>query len=397
MAVPGTARGPLRPCYDAVIIGGGLQGMALAYELARTGMRDVCVVEASYPGAGASGRNGELIRSAFSSPEWATLFEISLRKWHTLSAELDVNVLFTPAGYLVLASTEADFRRCRLAAERHRQLGIRTDLLDARSVCQAVPALNPDRVAGGLFQRDGGFAHHDAVVWGYVRAAARQGVEVHPFTTVTGIRVEGGRVTGVETTRGTISTPMVIDAAGGQAREVAALAGVALPTRTLRLEAFVTEALRPFLRPGVALLSFLGYCHQTTRGEFVGGTEQRIMEPEDSLRTTLVGLRDACQKFVDAFPLLAGVRLIRQWAGVVDLTPDLAPVLGPAPEVEGFWLDCGWIYGFMGAPGAALLLAQAIVDGRMPAPLAPFTVERLYTGRLIEEASLVVAPPESAA
>ncbi len=397
MAVPGAARGALRTSYDAVIIGGGLQGVALAYELARRGMRDVCVLEASYPGAGASGRNGEMIRSAFASLEWATLFEISLRKWHDLSAELDFNVLFTPAGYLVVASSEADVGRCRLAAGRHRELGIRTELLDERSVRDAAPALNPAIVVGGLFQQDGGFAHHDAVIWGYVQAAARHGVEVHPFTTATAIHVEGGRVTGVETTRGAISTPIVVDAAGGRAREVAALAGVAIPTQTLRLEALVTESLRPFLRPGVALLSFLGYCHQTTRGEFVGGTEQQVMPPQDSMRGTLNGIRDASQKFVQAFPVLAGVRLIRHWAGINDLTPDLAPVLGPAPEVEGFWLDCGWIYGFMGAPGAAMLLAEAIVEGRTPEAMAPFALERLYEGRLIEESSLVVALPVPAA
>lgn len=396
MAVPGAARGGLRRTYDAVIIGGGLQGLALAYELARRGVRDVCVLEASYPGAGASGRNGEMIRSAFSSTEWGTLFDISLRKWHRLSAELDFNVLFTPAGYLVLASNEADLDRCRLAAGRHRELGIRTELLDTRSIREAVPALNPALAAGGLFQGDGGFAHHDAVVWGYLRAAARHGVEVHPFTTATGIRVASARVTGVDTTRGMISTPIVVNAAGGRARDVAGLAGVAIPTRTLRLEAFVTESLRPFLGPAVALLSFLGYCHQTTHGEFVGGTEQRVMPPQDSMRTTLRAVRDACQKFVQAFPLLAGVRLIRHWAGIVDLTPDLAPVLGRAPSVEGFWLDCGWIYGFMGAPGAAMLLAEAIVDGRIPAPIAPFALERLYEGRLIQEASLVVATEERA-
>ncbi len=394
MPLPGVARGALRASYDAVIVGGGVQGLALAYELARRGLRDVCVLDASYPGAGASGRNGEMIRSAFSSPEWVTFFDLSLRKWHGLSAELDFNVLFTPAGYLVLASDASAFDRCRLAAERQRELGIRTELLDARSVRRAVPALNPDLVAGGLFQRDGGFAHHDAVVWGYLRAAARLGVEVHPYVTATGIRVGSGRVTGVDTTRGAISTPIVVDAAGGRARDVAGLAGVAIPTRTLRLEALVTESMRPFLGPGVALLSLLGYCHQTTRGEFVGGTEQQAMPPRDSLRTSLRAVRDASQKFVAAFPLLAGVRVIRHWAGIVDVTADLAPVLGRAPDVEGFWLDCGWIYGFMGAPAAGLLLAEAIVDGRTPPPIAPFALERFSEGRLIQEASLVVATEE---
>ena len=223
-----------------------------------------------------------------------------------------------------------------------------------------------------------------------MQAAARLGVGVHAGTAVTGIRVAGGRVAGVETTAGPIATRLVVDAAGGRAREVAALAGVAIPSSTQRLEALVTESVRPFLRPGVALLDLLGYCHQTTRGEFVGGTELRGVTPPDSMRTTLAGLRDAAVKFTTAFPLLHAVRVIRQWAGIVDVTPDFAPVLGPVADVEGLWLDCGWTYGFMGAPGAAVLLAEAMTSGRLPPALAPFDLGRFASGRLIAEGSLVV-------
>lgn len=394
MSVPGVHPGPLRAAYDVVIVGGGIQGLALGYELARRGIREVCVLEASYPGAGASGRNGELIRSAFASPEWIGLFDLSLRKWQGLSAELGANTLFTRAGYLVLASDDAQADLCRRSAGLHRRLGVRTQLLDAAAVREVAPSLEPALVRGGLYQPDGGFAHHDSSVWAYVRAAARAGVEVHAATTVTGIILEGSRIAAVETNRGRIATRLVVDAAGGRARDVASLAGVLLPTVTQRWEALVTESIRPFLRPGVALVELLGYCHQTTRGEFVGGTEIRGAIPRDGMRTTLEGLRDAAQKFVRAFPLLAGVRVLRQWAGIVDVSPDFAPILGPAAEVEGLWLDCGWAYGFMGAPGAAMLLAESIAEGRTPALLAPFAVERLAEGRLIAEASLVVAPTE---
>lgn len=390
MSVPGIARGPLRTAYDAVVIGAGIQGVALAWELARRGLRDICVLEASYPGAGASGRNGELIRSAFASREWSTLFDLSLRKWHGLAAELDGSTLFTPAGYLVIASTEAQLDLCRRSADRHRELGIRTALVDEADVHRLVPALADGFAAGGVHQPDGGFAHHDATVWAYVRAAARLGVEVHAGTTVGGIRLEGGRIAGVETTRGPVSTRMVVDAAGGRAREVASLAGVVVPTTTQRLEALVTESVRPFLRPGVALLDLLGYGHQTTRGEFVGGTERHGIVAPDSMRTTFAGLRDAATKFTRAFPLLGGIRLIRQWAGIVDVSPDLAPILGPAPGVAGLWLDCGWVYGFMGAPGAAVLLAEAMTTDRVPEALAPFAMARFGLGRPIVEESLVV-------
>ncbi|MEI7742352.1 MAG: FAD-dependent oxidoreductase [Chloroflexota bacterium] len=390
MTMPGLARGPLPATAPAVIVGGGITGVALGYELARRGMRNVCVLDAAYPGAGASGRNGELVRSAFASREWATLFDISLRKWLHLSDELDTNVMFTRAGYLVLASTDEQMALCRRSVARHAELGIGTELLDEAGVRRRVPALAHGYAQGGFFQRDGGFAHHDAVVWGYVAAAARLGVAIHAGVTATGITVDAGRVTGVTTSAGPIATPVVVDAAGGRAREVAALAGVEIPTTTQRLEALVTESMPPFLRPGVALLAALGYAHQTTRGEFVGGTEIHGVQPPDTMRTSLAGLADAATKFTAAFPLLRSVRVIRQWAGIVDVSPDFAPLLGPAPAVEGLWLDCGWVYGFMAGPGAALLLAEAVTTGRVPAALAPFTVERFARGEPIVEASLVV-------
>jgi len=397
MPVAGATRGALRSAYDVVIVGGGVQGLALAFELARRGVRDVCVLDADYPGSGASGRNGEMIRSAFSSVEWATFFDISLRRWHALSDALDFNVLFTPAGYLVLASTEEQLERGRRAAARHRELGIPTRLVSEQEVRELAPALNPDLIRGGVFQPDAGFAHHDAVVWGYARAAARLGVELHPFTTVTAIDAAGGRVSGVQTSRGAISTRLVVVAAGGRSRDVAAMAGVDVPTATQRLEAIVTESLRPFLRPAMALVHQLGYGHQTTRGEFVGGTEQRAMPAADNISCSLFSLRDACQKFVHAFPVLAGARVVRHWAGLIEMAADLAPVLGPVPEVEGLWLDCGWVYGFAGAPAAGLLMAEAIDTGTVPRAMAPFSLERLREGRLIAEDSLVVVPESEAA
>ena len=169
------------------------------------------------------------------------------------------------------------------------------------------------------------------------------------------------------------------------------MAGVPVPTSPLRLEAFVTESLRPFLGPSIALLHFRGYAHQTTRGELVAGTEQAVMEPSQSLGSTLGFIRDAAQKFVRVMPRLAGVRVIRQWAGVVDVSPDLAPVLGPVEELEGFFLDCGWVYGFMGAPAAGKLLALAIASGKLPDVVAPFQLRRFREGRPIVESSLVVA------
>jgi sarcosine oxidase subunit beta len=387
---------PLRDRYDVVIVGGGLQGIALGYELAKLGVSDVAVLDASWPGSGASGRNGEMIRSAFASEEWCRLFDHSLKKWHTLSAELDFNTLFTPAGYAVLASDEHQAESLRAQLPRHRALGLESEWLDASAARELVPAAAPELMIGALWQEPGGFAHHDAVLWGYARAAARAGVEIHAFSPVDRVVVRGGRVEGVTVRGRTVSAPVVVDAAGGFAHEVAAMAGVSLPTQRMLLEILVTESVQPFVRPAVASLTLLGYCHQTSRGEFVGGTEFKAHNPADAPVVTLEGLRDMASKWVRLFPQLAGVRVTRHWSGLVDHTPDLAPVLGPAPEVEGFVLDCGWMYGFVGAPGTAELLARSIVDRRMHPILEPFGVQRLHDGRLIQEGATVV-PTEDVA
>jgi sarcosine oxidase subunit beta len=374
-----------------VIVGAGVQGLALAYELGRRGIGRVAVVDAAYPGAGASGRNGELIRSAFASVEWTAFFHESLKRWHTLSAELDFNVLFTPAGYLVLASTPEAVNAYAGYVALQRRLGLKTELLQAEAALRRAPALAPELVLGAMFQPDAGFAHHDAVVWAYAQAAARLGVEIHPYTEVLAIDVACGAVAGVRTSRGAVTTRLVVDAAGGMAADVARLAGVELPLTTYALEALVTEPLTPFMRPGLSCPALLAYCHQTTRGEFVAGAEPNVPRVSGSIKATYAGARDMARKFVRLFPALAGVKVMRHWAGLVSQAADAAPVLGRVPELNGLILDCGWVYGFMGAPAAGALLAEAIAGDAVPALLAPFGLERLRTGALIREGSLVVS------
>lgn len=391
MALPGVTSGPLPRTADVVIIGAGVQGLATAYELARLGVGDVVVLDRSWPGGGASGRNGELIRSAFSSAEWRGLFDLSLRRWRELSAELDVNLLFSPSGYLVLAGTDAQWEACVRDQAGHRAAGLRCDLLDERDVTQLLPHINRRHVRGGILQQDGGFAHHDAVVWAYLRSAARLGVKIYSDVEVTGIEIADGRVRGVATDRGRIAAPQVVNAAGGNAVKVNRMANVELALVEARLEMIVTEPLAPFLPVAVAVLDMLGYGHQTVRGEFVGGTELRTVDETTSLNATWALLRDMSTKWTALFPLLAGARLLRHWAGTVSMTKDLAPVIGPVAGTEGFIVSEGWVYGFMGAPAAGLLLAEQIVTGRTPALLAPFSSQRLVDGRLITETSLVVA------
>ncbi|WP_148573287.1 NAD(P)/FAD-dependent oxidoreductase [Nocardioides caldifontis] len=395
MTLPGVTAGPPASSYDVVIVGAGVQGLATAYELARRGVTNVAVVDRSWPGGGASGRNGEMIRSAFSSREWTQLFELSLKRFAELSAELDFNILFSPSGYLVLASTEEEVAGQDAIAAAQAAYGVETEVLGAAQVRKLVPHLNPDLALGGILQRKGGFAHHDAVVWGYLRAAARAGVSVFSGIDVLGVTTAGGRVTGVRTSAGDIAADVVVNAAGTTSDDLNQTVGVELPLIKARLEMIVTEPVKPFLSCALASPHMLGYCHQTARGEFVGGTERPGADETDSLNTTYHMLRDTATKWVKLFPSLAGVRILRSWAGTVSQTPDFAPVLGEAPGVPGYWLSVGWIYGFMGAPGAAQLLAEAITTGRVPDTMAPFGAQRLLDGRLIEENTLVVISEEA--
>lgn len=391
MSLPGVSRDEIRAGYETIIIGAGVQGLAIAFELAKRGHTDVLVLERSWPGSGASGRNGELLRSAFASPEWCGLFELARQKWLTLSQELDTNVLFNRTGYAVVASTEEQWERCGVDWSFQQTLGMRTELLDADAARELIPAAHPELVRGAVLQHDAGFAHHDIVVAGYLENAARLGVQVVVGETVVGLLRDGDAVVGVQTASGrSVRATTVINAAGAQSLEVNALARLAMPLIAARLEMIVTQPVRPFLTPGMAALELTGYCHQTGRGEFVGGTELHRIDETTSLNGTWVVLQDIATKFVRLFPHLAGVRLLRHWAGTVSQTPDLAPVLGPVPEIPGYLLSIGWVYGFMGAPAAGELLAEYIVSGRTDPRMSDFSIERTRTGRWIREGSLVV-------
>lgn len=400
MALPGVSSESMRSGYDTIIIGAGVQGVAIAYELAKRGHANVLVIDKSWPGGGASGRNGELIRSAFASPEWCGLFELARQKWLGLSRELGMNVLFNRTGYAVLASTDEQWQQCQIDHAYQYSQGIETDLMDERAARKLLPAANPELIRGAVLQRDAGFAHHDSVVAAYLENAARLGVQFVVGETVTEILRRGDTVIGIKTAGGArVTATHVVNATGGNAPEVNALAGIVeSPLVPARLEMLVTQPVKPFLTPGVAALELLGYCHQTGRGEFVGGTELPRVDETTSLNGTWTVLQDMAVKFVRLFPLLSGVRLLRHWAGTVSQTPDLAPVLGPVPERPGYVVSVGWVYGFMGAPAAAQLLAHYIVTGDVDPRMAPFGIERTRTGRWIREGSLVVdSDMESAA
>ena len=380
----------MRKNYDVVIIGGGIQGLSLAYYLARDGSQRIAVFEKSYLGSGASGRNGEMIRSAFGTREWIGLWDKSLHLWENLAAELGFNVMFTRHGYLVLANNPEEFEGLKQNHKTQQALGLQTELLNAGDVIRLIPALNPDMVAGGLLQTNAGFARHDAAIWGYARAARRLKVDIFPFTEVTDIGVQSGRVQAVKISGGDVETRLVVNAAGAHERRILQMVGLELPTEVHRVEIMVTEPLKPFLPTAVSSPGLLCYMHQSARGEFIGGAEQDDFVPSTSMRNSLGTTYAIASKYVRLYPRLAGVRLMRQWSGLTSQVPDHAPVLGPVPEIEGFVLSVAWSgYGFMGGPGGGKALSEYILSGVLPPEIQPFNVRRLETGELIHEPAII--------
>ena len=380
----------MRKNYDVVIIGGGIQGLALAYYLARGSSQRVALFEKSYLGSGASGRNGEMIRSAFGSREWIGLWDKSLQLWENLAAELGFNVMFTRHGYLLLAMNNEEFESLKQNLKTQHEFGLATVILEAEDVWRLIPAMNPDKVAGGLLQTNGGFARHDAAIWAYARAARRLKVDIFPFTEVTDIVVESDRVHAVKTSRGDVETRTVINAAGAHDQKIAQMAGLELPTNAQRVEIMVTEPLKPFLKQGVSAPAMLGYMHQSARGEFIGGASEDDFVPSDSMKNSLGTTCAIANKFVRLFPRLAGVCMMRQWTGLTSTTPDHAPIIGPVPDIEGFLLSVGWAgYGFMGGPGGGKALSEYIISGRVPPEIRPFNLERFKTGQLVNEPSII--------
>ncbi len=380
----------LKSSYDVVIVGGGVHGLAIAYELAKRGVRDVAVLEKAYIGAGGSGRNTAIIRSNYRTPEGVTFYDESVRIYEGLSVELGFNVLFSQHGHLTLAHTESDVAGLRVRAEVNQLLGVDSVVIDRDEIRKVAPALDlSDRprypIHAALFHPPGGVIRHDAVVWGYARRAHEMGVHIHQGIEVTGIDLADGRIAGVRTSQGPIRTATVVNATAGWASTIAAMAGVRLPIVTHPLQALVTEPLKPFLDPVLVSATLHVYISQTDRGELVIGAE---IDPYASYshRSTLGFMETSAAHVLELLPCVAGVRVLRQWAGICDMTPDFSPIIGVVPSVPGFILDVGWgTYGFKAGPVAGRRVAELIATGRTPAVLAPFSIERFATGSLIGE------------
>lgn len=380
----------LQASYDVVIIGGGVHGLATAYYLARNhGITNVAVIEKSYIGSGSSGRNTAIVRSNYLTPEGSAFYDRSVKLYERLADDLNFNVMFEQRGHMTLAHNDSSLRTMRWRAEVNKLAGIDSDVIGTHDIKQLAPAIDvSDRprypILGALWHPPGGIVRHDAVVWGYARAADSLGVHIHQQTEVTAIDLAGGRVTGVVTTRGRISTPVVVNCTAGWSTLVSNLAGVRLPITTRPLQAAVTEPVQPILNPVVVSGSLHVYLSQTARGEFVFGAS---VDPFSaySTRGSLEFAEGLAGHVLELMPALSHVRMVRQWSGLCDMTPDFGPIIGITP-VAGFYVDVGWgTYGFKAAPVAGEQTAQLLATGVVPELIAPFSLDRFARGDLTAE------------
>jgi sarcosine oxidase subunit beta len=383
-------RHALKDRYDVVIIGAGVHGLATAYYLARSGVTDVAVVDQGYVGGGNSGRNTAIIRANYRTADGIPFYDESLKLYEGLSQELGFNVLFSQEGHLTLGHTDAAMKGLRERAATNALLGVESRIVGRPELARLVPDLDlSDRprypILGALYHPPGGIIRHDAVVWGYARGADRRGVQIHPHTRVTGIQVAGGQVEGVQTDQGTLRTGTVVNATAGWCSTIARMVGIDLPITTHPLQACVTERLKPFLDKVIVSSNLHVYVSQSDRGEIVLGEE---INPYTSYsnRSTLRFLENVAAHTLELFPCLHNVRILRQWAGICDMTPDYSPIMGLVPQVRGFLLDVGWgTYGFKAGPVSGEAMARCIADGRAPEIIEAFGLGRFGAGELVGE------------
>jgi sarcosine oxidase subunit beta len=383
-------RGELRPRYDVVIVGGGSHGLATAYYLAKNhGIENVAVLEKSYIGSGAAGRNTTIVRSNYRTPEGAAFYRESVKLYEKLGADLDFNLLFSQQGHLTLAHSDRAMITMAERAEVNQLLGIDSRLIYPDEIARLCPEMDLSQevtwpVMGALYHPPGGIIRHDAVVWGYARGSDRRGVEIHPYTEVTGITRSNGRVTGVETNRGDIACDTVISCTAGWSTLVCDLAKVPIPITTHILQAFVTEPVKPFLDVVIVSSQMHVYISQTDRGEFLIGAE---IEPYTTYKGvgTFSFLEYSARHTLELFPQLERLKVLRTWTGLCDLSPDYSPILGKT-EVDGFLVSAGWgTYGFKAAPIVGTTLAELVASKQTPPLIEPFALERFYRDELVSE------------
>jgi sarcosine oxidase subunit beta len=381
----------MRDRAEIVIVGGGIMGLATAYHLAKNqGITEVTVLDRSYLCGGASGRNGGGVRAQWSSEANVRLMQESIRMCREFAGEMKINVWFRQGGYLFLARSEDKRRALEESVKVQNDCGLPTRMLTAREAQKIVPELDVDGVTAASFNPDDGVVFPWPFLWGYAEAAKQLGVEIATFTEVTGFRTEGRRIDGVVTSRGEIRTHKVVNAAGAWSPEIARLLGVELPNRPHRHEICSSEPLKPWLSPLVADLTSGLYFSQSVRGEIVGGIPDDEVPDGIDQRSSHRFLALYARALTRTCPILGSVKLLRQWAGCYDLTPDQNPILGPVDEVDDFYQASGFMgHGFMMAPVIGKLLAQYIVEKTELPMFERWNLRRFREGKLLSEAMII--------
>ncbi len=376
--------------YDAIIVGGGGHGLATAYYLAKEhGMQNIAVLEKGWIGGGNTGRNTTIVRSNYLWTEASLLYEKSLKLWEGLSQDLNYNVMFSQRGVYNLGHNLQDMRDIERRVSANRLNGIDAEVVDAAQIKKAIPLIDASPnarypILGASLQRRAGVARHDAVAWGFARAADALGVDIIEQCEVTGINRTDGKVSGVETTRGTINAPKVAVVVAGHASVLAEMAGLRLPVESHPLQAFVSEPLKPVLDTVVMSGAVHGYISQSDKGELVigAGIDSYIGYGQ---RGSFQTIEHTMEAIVALFPMFSRVRMLRQWGGIVDVCPDACPIISKTP-VDGLYFNCGWgTGGFKATPGSGWAFAHTIAQDRPHELNAPFNLERFTTGALIDE------------
>jgi methylglutamate dehydrogenase subunit A len=378
-----------KAAYDVLVIGGGGHGLATAYYLAKEhGLTNIAVLEKSWIGSGNAGRNTTIIRSNYLMPGNVPFYELSMKLWEGLEQDLNYNTMVSQRGVLNLYHSDPQRDAYARRGNSMRLHGVDAELLDREQVREMVPYLDFDSarfpVQGGLLQRRGGTARHDAVVWGYARGADMRGVDIVQGCEVTGIRTDGGRITGVETTRGTINAGKVALAVAGNSSRLAAMAGLRLPIESHVLQAFVSEAIKPLIDTVITFGAGHFYVSQSDKGSLVFGGD---IDGYNSYaqRGNLPVVEDVCESATALMPMLGRLRVLRSWGGLMDMSMDGSPIIDTTP-VQGLYLNSGWCYGgFKATPASGLCFAHLIARDAPHTAAAAYRLDRFATGHLIDE------------